>query len=230
MNLNSPKLWLKQTAILAVIISMMSSTQAAVTLVSNLANTPSEQDNFYTGRSLYQSFSTGSEAAIIQGFKFSFGYVGTPTTVDLSVYSDSSGGVGSSLGSFTAVDPSYLGNDNADGSLDFAGSLGVNANSNYWLVLSATGGFDSIGNILWDEQNYVNITYNPFETGMTGWTLANSHWNGNHLDSSPNGFGEYAENPIQVEIKGTAVPEPSAACLLGLGLGGLALVRRRARA
>ena len=224
MNSNSPKLWLKQTAILAVIISMMSSTQAAVTLVSNLANGQNEEDSFYTGRSLYQSFSTGSEAAIIQGFKFSFGYVGTPTTIGLSVYSDISGGVGSSLGSFTAVDPSSL----ASG---FAGSLGVNANSNYWLVLSATGGFDSDGNILWSEQNYVSITSDPDQTGMTGWTLANSHWNGNHLDSSsPNGFGEYAGNPIKVEIKGTAVPEPSAACLLGLGLGALALVRRRARA
>ena len=218
---NSPKLWLKQTAILAVIISMMSSTQAGVVLVSNLANVTSEQDSFYTGRSLYQSFSTGSEAAIIQGFKFSFGYVGTPTTIGLSVYSDSSGGVGSSLGSFTAVDPSSLDSG-------FAGSLEVNANSNYWLVLSATGGFDSDGNTLWMEQNYVNITYDPFETGMAGWTLANSHWNGNHF--TPGGFGEYAENPIQVEIKGTAVPEPSAACLLGLGLGGLALARRRSRA
>ena len=228
MTYKSNKLWLKQTAILAVIISMMSSTQAAVTLVSNLANGPSEEDSFSTGRSLYQSFSTGSEAAIIQGFKFSFGYVGTPTTIGLSVYSDISGGVGSSLGSFTAVDPSSLGS--GAGSLDFAGSLGVNANSNYWLVLSATGGFDSDGNILWSEQNYVSITSDPDQTGMTGWTLANSHWNGNHLDSSPNGFGEYAGNPIKVEIKGTAVPEPSAACLLGLGLGALALVRRRARA
>ena len=223
MTYKSNKLWLKQTAILAVIISMMSSTQAAVTLVSNLANGQSEEDSFYTGRSLYQSFSTGSEAAIIQGFKFSFGYVGTPTTIGLSVYSDISGGVGSSLGSFTAVDPSSL----ASG---FAGSLGVNANSNYWLVLSATGGFDSDGNLPWSAHNYVSITSDPDQTGMTGWTLANSHWNGNHLDSSPNGFGEYAGNPIKVEIKGTAVPEPSVACLLGLGLGALALVRRRARA
>ena len=218
---NSRKLWLKQTAILAVIISMMSSTQAAVTLVSNLANGQSEEDSFYTGRSLYQSFSTGSEAAIIQGFKFSFGYVGTPTTIGLSVYSDSSGGVGSSLGSFTAVDPSSLDSG-------FAGSLEVNANSNYWLVLSATGGFDSDGNTLEMEKNYVNITSNPDQTGMTGWTLANSHWNGNHLDSSSGGFGEYGGNPIHVEI--TGVPEPSVACLLGLGLGALALVRRRSRA
>ena len=219
---NSSKLWLKQTAILAVIISMMSSTQAAVTLVSNLANGQSEEDSFYTGRSLYQSFSTGSEAAIIQGFKFSFGYVGTPTTIGLSVYSDISGGVGSSLGSFTAVDPSSL----ASG---FAGSLGVNANSNYWLVLSATGGLDSDGNLPWSAHNYVSITSDPAQTGMTGWTLANSHWNGNHLDSSSGGFGEYGGNPIHVEITGS-VPEPSVACLLGLGLGALALVRRRSRA
>ena len=201
---------------------MMSSTQAAVTLVSNLANGQSEEDSFYTGRSLYQSFSTGSEAAIIQGFKFSFGYVGTPTTIGLSVYSDISGGVGSSLGSFTAVDPSSL----ASG---FAGSLGVNANSNYWLVLSATGGLDSDGNLPGSAHNYVSITSDPAQTGMTGWTLANSHWNGNHLDSSSGGFGEYGGNPIHVEITGS-VPEPSVACLLGLGLGALALVRRRSRA
>ena len=223
---NSSKLWLKQTAILAVIISMMSSTQAAVTLVSNLANGQSEEDSFYTGRSLYQSFSTGSEAAIIQGIKLKIGYVGTPTTIDISVYSDISGGVGSSLGSFTVVDPSSLGS--GYGSFDFAGSLGVNANSNYWLVLSATGGLDSDGNLPGSAHNYVRITSDPAQTGMTGWTLANSHWNGNHLDSSSGGFGEYGGNPIHVEI--TGVPEPSVACLLGLGLGALALVRRRSRA
>ena len=223
---NSSKLWLKQTAILAVIISMMSSTQAAVTLVSNLANGQSEEDSFYTGRSLYQSFSTGSEAATIQGIKLNIGYVGTPTTIDISVYSDIDGLVGSSLASFTAVDPSSLAS--GYGSVDFAGSLGVNANSNYWLVLSATGGLDSDGNLPWSARNYVSITSDPAQTGMTGWTLANSHWNGNHLDSSSGGFGEYGGNPIHVEI--TGVPEPSVACLLGLGLGALALVRRRSRA
>lgn len=224
---NSSKLWLKQTAILAVIISMMSSTQAAVTLVSNLANGQSEEDSFYTGRSLYQSFSTGSEAATIQGIKLNIGYVGTPTTIDISVYSDINGLVGSSLASFTAVDPSSLAS--GYGSVDFAGSLGVNANSNYWLVLSATGGLDSDGNLPWSAHNYVRITSDPAQTGMTGWTLANSHWNGNHLDSSSGGFGEYGGNPIHVEIAGS-VPEPSVACLLGLGLGALALVRRRSRA
>lgn len=220
--------WFTQVVVLAVLVSIVSSTQAAVTLVSNLANGPSEQDSFYTGRSLYQSFSTGSEAATIQGFKFSFGYVGTPTTIGVSVYSDISGGVGSSLGSFTAVDSSLLvtGND----SVVFAGSLGVNANSNYWVVLSATGGFDGDGNYLWMEQNYVSITSDPVQTGITGWTLANSHWNGNHLDSATGGFGEYTGDPIKVEITGAPVPEPSVACLLGLGLGALALVRRRARA
>ncbi len=224
---NSSKLWLKQTAIVAVIISMLSSTQAAVTLVSNLANGMSEEDDFYSGRSLYQSFSTGTEAAIIQGIKLKIGYVGTPTTIDISVYSDISGGVGSSLGSFTVVDPSSLGS--GYGSFDFAGSLGVNANSNYWLVLSATGGLDSEGNLPWSAHNYVSITSDPNQTGMNGWTLANSHWNGNHLDLSPGGFGEYTGNPIHVEITGS-VPEPSAACLLGLGLGALALVRRKSRA
>ena len=223
---NSSKLWLKQTAILAVIISMMSSTQAAVTLVSNLANGQNEEDSFYTGRSLYQSFSTGSEAATIQGIKLNIGYVGTPTTIDISVYSDIDGLVGSSLASFTAVDPSSLAS--GYGSVDFAGSLGVNANSNYWLVLSATGGLDSDGNLPGSAHNYVSITSDPAQTGMTGWTLANSHWNGNHLDSSSGGFGEYGGNPIHVEI--TGVPEPSVACLLGLGLGALALVRRRSRA
>ncbi|MEI7721873.1 MAG: choice-of-anchor R domain-containing protein, partial [Verrucomicrobiota bacterium] len=181
-----------------------------------------------TGRSLYQSFSTGSAAATIQGFKFSFGYVGTPTTIGLSVYSDINGGVGSSLGSFTAVDPSSLGS--GYGSYDFSGSLGVNANSNYWLVLSATGGFDREGNYVWEEQNYVSITSDPDQTGMTGWTLANSHWDGNHLLFAQGGFGEYGGNPIKVEITGAPVPEPSVACLLGLGLGALAIVRRRARA
>lgn len=218
---------LKRVAVfLFAILFVGSSTKASVSLVSNLANSQSEENDFWQGRSLYQSFRTGSAAATIEGIKFSFGAVGTPSTVNVSVYSDFSGKPGTVLASF--LSPASLAA--GYGEYNFTGSLGVIANSNYWAVLSATGGMDADGNIPWSTHNYVAITYDLADVGMAGWSLADSHWNGDYLDTSLGGFGEYTHNPIKMQITGTSVPEPSAAFLLAIGLGSLALVRRKSRA
>lgn len=103
----------------------------------------------------------------------------------------------------------------------FSGSLNVNANSNYWVVLSATGGTDADGSSPMSSWNYVAITGDGSEAGLAGWTLGNSHnWGSS---SSP---VEYSGNPIQVTISGS-VPEPSSLSLLALWFGALALGRRR---
>ena len=192
--------------------------QAAVTLVSNLANAQGEVDAFYAGSSLYQSFQTGSAAATIQGIQLNFGWLGNASGIDVSIYSDVGGQAGAQLASFNPNGPPGM---MAFQSFGFSGSLSVNANTNYWVVLSATGGTDADGNSPMSSWNYVAITGDGSEIGLAGWTLGDSHYFG-----SPTSPVEYSGNPIQMTISGS-VPEPSSLSLLALGLGALALHRRR---
>jgi hypothetical protein len=197
------------------------STQAAVTLVSNIDNPFGEEDVFYQGSSLYQAFQTGSSAATIQGIELKFGYVGNASGIGISIYSDVNGQAGSSLASFAPVDVDRFNTFTGGQTFDFSGSLNVNANTNYWVVLSATGGTDMDGNTPGGSMNYVSITNDGSDVGLAGWTLGNSHYFG-----SPASPVEYSGNPIQMTISGS-VPEPSSLSLLVLGIGSLALLRRR---
>ena len=202
-------------------MTLQISSQATVTLVSNIANPMSEEDCFYAGSSLYQSFQTGSADATIRGIQLNFGYVGNASGVGVSIYSDVSGKAGAQLASFTPNGPPGM---MAYQSFGFSGSLNVNANTNYWVVLSATGGTDDDGNSPMSSWNYVAITGDGSQIGLADWALGNSHYFDFGSPSSP---VEYAGNPIQVAISGSVVlPEPSSISLLVLGLGALALRRR----
>lgn len=207
--------------LLCALISFMTvqiSAQASVTLVSNIANPKGEEDRVFEGYSQYQSFQTGSSAATIQGIQLRFGYVGNPSGIGVAIFSDVNGQVGSALASFAPVGaPGSMSYQN----YDFSGSLNVNANTNYWVVLSATGG------TAWYSQNYVSFTSDVSEVGLAGWTLANSYWtleDGYYGD--PSSLSEHSGNSIQMTISGS-VPEPSSLSLLVLGVGSLALLRRR---
>ena len=203
---------LQQIAVLATLISIVSSTQAAValvSLVSNIGNSQSEDTIFSSTSSVYQSFTTGSSGANIYEISLFFGSVRSPA-IEVSLNADAGGSPGSALASFIY----FPGSPVSFQANTFKGSYSVAANSTYWVKLGATG--DSL-------TNYETITANTAQTGLTGWSIGDNHLIGPSLST-------YAGNPIRMEIKGTAVPEPSAACLLGLGLGALALVRRRSRA
>ena len=134
----SSNLWLKQTAILVVTISMMSSTQASValvSLVSNIGNGAGEQTNFSTASSVYQSFTTGSSAANIYEISLFFASIGNPA-IEVSLNADAGGTPGSNLASssFTYSPGSPVSHQ----ANTFKGSYSVAANSTYWVKVAAT--------------------------------------------------------------------------------------------
>jgi hypothetical protein len=209
--------WFTQVVVLAVLFSMVSCTQAAValvSLVSNIGNGELDQRDFSTASSVYQSFTTGSSAANIYEISLFFGSIGNPA-IEVSLNADASGSPGSALASssfayFPGSPASFQANT-------FKGNYSVAANSTYWVKVAATGVSSS--------DNWLSYTDDAAETGSAGWSIGNSHLYG---ESTSPLFT--SSRSIRMEITGAPVPEPSVACLLGLGLGALALVRRRSRA
>ena len=185
--------------------------QAAVTLVSNLSNSESEQVQFWTGSPVYQSFQVGSSNATLTGISLAFGSVVNPTGVQVSLYRDNTSTPGSSLGSFTYFGPPAGIPFNTP---SFTGSFNVDANTKYWIGVTTTGG--SVG-----DGNYLSFSGDFSETGLSGWSIGNTFLDTGYGSSPVSNSGS-----IRMEISGS-VPEPSSLSLLALGLVSLALRRRR---
>ena len=176
------------------------------TLLSNLANTATGTIEFL-GKPVRQSFFVGSSDATIRQFQIALGNWGGPIgydpfSVKARLLSDS--------GSFLA-DFSYGGSPLAlsNATPNFNGNFNVTANTRYWIEIATTG---------WGYGAQVRTTSDSSETGFAGWSIA---------DSSQFWTGEPSGPSIKMNIYGTAVPEPSALSLLAIGLGGLAVMRRR---
>lgn len=188
----------------------------AATLVTNLTNPMSEETQFWEGSPLYQSFTVGTSAATIDAVTLSTGFIANPTGMRVALFSDFSGTPYRSIGTFTFAGPPAGIPYSTPTFTASPGSFNVNANTTYWIQVTATGG--GIG-----DGNYLSITSDQSETGTPGWSLGNSHLY-TYYGSSPS---VYAGNPLRMEISG--VPEPSSASMLILGLGGMIPFLRRRR-
>ena len=176
------------------------------TLLSNLANTSTGTIEFL-GSPVRQSFLVGSSDATIWKFRVALGNWGGPIgydpfSVKARLLSDS--------GSFLA-DFSYGGSPLAlsNATPNFNGNFNVTANTRYWIEIATTG---------WGSGAQVRTTSDSSETGFAGWSIDDSSLRWTGVPSGPS---------IKMDIYGTAVPEPSALSLCAVGLGALALIRRR---
>jgi len=180
------------------------------TLLSNLANTATGTAEFL-GSPVRQSFLVGSSDATIWMFQIALGYVGwqignDPFSVKASLLSDNASAPGSFLADFKyGGSPLALSNATPN----FNGNFNVTANTRYWIEIATTG---------WSNSAQVRTTSDSSETGFAGWSID---------DSSQFWHGGSSGPSIMMDIYGTAVPEPSALSLLAVGLGALAMMRRR---
>jgi len=211
---------------LALLLSLSLGQQAsATTLVSNLSPTPSMGYPVKFDEWLRSSFTTGSG---------SYGYTINSVTLRLAemtanpnlfvrLYSDSSGGLGSQITSFT--NPSFTPNITNDYIFTLTTPQTLAANTAYWLVAGIS---DGIGEYLWA------FTQSPDQTGFPGWSIGDNPFNSTNQGGIWSNNFSTAFKAFQFSVNGTEntspppptnIPEPGSVVAL-LGLGGLGLASR----
>lgn len=149
--------------------------------------------SFYIRRG--QSFTTGDSATLLESITVRISHANTPGTgFNVALYSDLEGNPGSLI--------ETLSGDNNPSSGDYtytsSGSLQLAANSTYWWVASMTQG----GN----QNISLTGTTSTAETGLSGWTIGNSHA---YSLSADGDWSSSSPNLPQFSLNVSAVPEPS---------------------
>ena len=215
---------------LALLLSLSLGQQAsATTLVSNLPSItvsvmgyPVKFDQW-----LRSSFTTGSG---------SYGYTINSVTLRLAemtanpnlfvrLYSDSSGGLGSQITSFTNPNPSFTPNTTNNYTFTPTTPQTLASNTAYWLVAGISEGS---GEYLWA------FTQSPDQTGFLGWSIGDNPFNSTNQGGTWNNSFGTTFKAFQFSVNGTEntspppptnIPEPGSVVAL-LGLGGLGLASR----
>jgi len=184
----------------------------STTITSSTSNTvgylsPSQPNAFQA-----QGFSLGAVNYELTSLEFGLSSTDAPAPV-AQLFSDNSAAPDSALATFT-----LSGAVNALGIYTFTGSFAAQKNTSYWVVLSnanATSG-----------KSFEWHTNDAFSTPV-GLNASSITYQGTMEKNNVGGTWTNAIPSLSVRVSGTAVPEPSAFALLGLGTVGLAARRRR---
>lgn len=170
---------------------------ALTTLVENMSQPV--QDDFFLGSTFVQPFTTGGAASLNMLFISSNSGWSASDSPTISLLDS-----GRNLVASFVYSASYLSVVTYS-----ASSYALQAASTYFIEVSGGTG-------------YLNVTTNPNQTGLSGWTIGDLSYRG--FDSStPSG------QILRFSLEGQ-VPEPATSSLLAIGLGLFALARRRSRA
>ena len=186
----------------------------AATLVTNLDLAMAEQITLISSLEYTQSFTTGSSGATLQELSFIGGSGFLTTNIDyLSVKLFES--TGSYMGTFT--NPANVVGIFSDQTITFSGNFSLNSNSTYSIGIAVNPLADSSG------YGYLNYTSSLNQSGLAGWGIDNNFATWTVGDTTA---PEYTTGALSMTLSGV-VPEPSSLSLLAVGLGGLAMIRRR---
>jgi hypothetical protein len=183
----------------------------ASVIYNNLYSTSNGADGltkFGAPYNVFDSFSTGPSGFNLADVKLLLeGAPTSPGSFTAAVYSDSSTKPGALLYTIGTLSDSALSSSLSVVDFTLASPDYLAANTRYWLVLNTTN--NSSASWGW--------SYDQSALGVAGEYLGH----GSVVSSNING-------PYQMELSGSsAVPEPTTMLLLGLGLIGVAGVRRR---
>lgn len=200
---------------LAVLIGVSTGSMIqAATLVTNLDLAMAEQITLISSLEYTQSFTTGSSGATLQELSFIGGSGFLTTNIDyLSVKLFES--TGSYMGTFT--NPANVVGIFSNQTITFSGNFSLNSNSTYSIGIAVNPLADSL------NPGYLNYTSSLNQSGLAGWGIDNNFATWTVGDTTA---PAYTTGALSMTLSGV-VPEPSSLSLLAIGLGGLALVRRR---
>ena len=200
---------------LAVLIGVSTGSMIqAATLVTNLDLAMAEQITLSSNWQYTQSFTTGSSGATLQELSFIGGSGFLTTNIDyLSVKLFES--TGSYMGTFT--NPANVVGIFSNQTITFSGNFSLNSNSTYSIGIAVNPLADSSG------YGYLNYTSSLNQSGLAGWGIDNNFATWTVGDTTA---PEYTTGALSMTLSGV-VPEPSSLSLLAVGLGGLAMIRRR---
>ena len=211
MHLRLPSIF--RTLAVFIGVSTGSMIQAA-TLVTNLDLAMREQITLISSLEYTQSFTTGSSGATLQELSFIGGSGFLTTNIDyLSVKLFES--TGSYMGTFT--NPANVVGIFSNQTITFSGNFSLNSNSTYSIGIAVNPLADSSG------YGYLNYTSSLNQSGLAGWGIDNNFATWTVGDTTA---PEYTTGALSMTLSGV-VPEPSSLSLLAVGLGGLAMIRRR---
>ena len=194
-------------------ISTGSMIQAA-TLVTNLDEEMAEQTTLTSSFEFTQAFTTGSSGATLQELTFIGGSGFLTTNIEylsVKLYA----GNGTLLGAFT--NPANVVGIFSNQTITFSGNFSLNSNSTYSIGLTVDPLADSSG------YGYLNYTSSLNQSGLAGWGIGNNFatWQADRTTAP-----HYTTGALSMSLSGV-VPEPSALSLCAVGLGALAMMRRR---
>jgi hypothetical protein len=205
-------------AIFLAVVAASPAAKAAAIVYDNLAASVGGSDSI-NGVAPFNSFSTGAQGGDLVGLTLLLS--ANPTdggSITVNLYSDSSQAPGGLITSLATILDSALGSSPADFAVTLATQPTLLAGTRYWIGLTATTDASAWG---WASNNSGTDVNTELHQDF-GNIFCNSSFAGCSHPVSPEPY------IMQVAVDTTIpVPEPATAALIGVGMLGLGILRRR---